>query len=552
MPAVGSAGTPELRRALRAIRRAGRGPQVAAFFDYDGTVIGGYSASAFYEHRIRHREIGPIELARTLLARRRGIHSDQEFGAFLELSLAAWAGREEQELEALGEALFKHAIASRLHLEVWRLAQEHQGMGHTLVLASSATRFQVEPMARELGADHVLCTPVEVLDGVATGRAGGEPLWGQAKARAVRELAAERGLDLGRAFAYSNGTEDIEFLAAVGKPTAVQPEGPLNAEAKRRGWPVLECASRGGRPGLRDLARTGAFYGAFAGAALTGAGAGLLNRSRSTMVEITGGVGADVGLSLAGIRVEVVRGSENLWSARPCVFVFNHQSKLDPIVLMKLLRGGFTGVAKAEAKKVPGFGQLFQLAGVAFVERSDSRQARRALEPAVAKLRDEGISLVIAPEGTRSATPRLGPFKKGPFHIAIQAQVPVVPIVLRNVGEVMWRGAQVLSPGTVEVAVLPAVDTSGWGAETIDDHVAEVRGMFSSTLSAWPGEDGSRPPGKRAAPRRPAASSKAASAPTAKPRAKGKQRSPRAGSARSSPSQAGGRRQAAQRAGGGS
>src|SRR5439155_6842232 len=184
--------------------------------------------------------------------------------------------------------------------------QEHQAMGHTLVLASSATRFQVEPMARELGADDVLCTPVEVLDGVATGRAGGEPLWGQAKARAVRELAAERGLDLGRAFAYSNGTEDIKFLAAVGKPTAVQPEGPLNAEAKRRGWPVLECASRGGRPGLRDLARTGAFYGAFAGAALTGAGAGLLNRSRSTMVEITGGVGADVGLSLAGIRVEVV------------------------------------------------------------------------------------------------------------------------------------------------------------------------------------------------------------------------------------------------------
>jgi putative phosphoserine phosphatase/1-acylglycerol-3-phosphate O-acyltransferase len=541
MAAATSAGTPELRRALRAIKRAGRGPQVAAFFDYDGTVIDGYSASAFYEHRIRHREIGPIELARTLLARRRGIHTSEEFGSFLELSLASWEGRDEHELEELGEALFKHAIASRLHLEVWRLVEEHKAMGHTLVLASSATRFQVEPMARELGADVVLCTPLEVVDGRLTGRVGGEPLWSEGKARAVRALAAERGLDLGRAFAYSNGAEDIEFLEAVGKPTAVQPEDELRAEAERRGWPVLDCASRGGRPGLRDLARTGAFYGAFAGAALTGTGAGLLNRSRSTMVEITGGVGADVGLSLAGVRVEVVSGSENLWAARPCVFVFNHQSKLDPIVLMKLLRGGFTGVAKAEAKKVPGFGQLFQLAGVAFIERSDSRQARRALEPAVAKLRDEGISLVIAPEGTRSATPRLGPFKKGPFHIAMQAQVPMVPIVLRNVGEVMWRGAQLLSPGTIEVAVLPAVDTTAWSADTIDDHVAEVREMFLDTLSAWPGEgaDGRE---MRPSRRRPAA----------RPRAKSKRSSGRGGVERSAPSSAGGRRQAARRAGGGS
>lgn len=181
-------------------------------------------------------------------------------------------------------------------------------------------------------------------------------------------------------------------------------------------------------------------------------------------------------------------GPEHLWDSRPCVFVFNHQSKLDPIVLVKLLRSGFTGIAKAEAKKVPGFGQFFQLAGVAFVERGDMRQARRALEPAVAKVRDEGISLVIAPEGTRSPTPRLGRFKKGAFHIAMQAGAPMVPIVLRNVGEVMWRGAQTLSPGTVEVAALPALDTSGWRRETIDEHVSEVRELFLRTLADWPGD----------------------------------------------------------------
>jgi putative phosphoserine phosphatase/1-acylglycerol-3-phosphate O-acyltransferase len=96
------------------------------------------------------------------------------------------------------------------------------------------------------------------------------------------------------------------------------------------------------------------------------------------------------------------------------------------------------------------------------------------------------MSLVIAPEGTRSPTPRLGRFKKGAFHIAMQAEVPMVPVVLRNVGEVMWRGAQILSPGTVEVAVLPPIDTSEWRRETIGEHVAQVRELFVATLADWP------------------------------------------------------------------
>jgi putative phosphoserine phosphatase/1-acylglycerol-3-phosphate O-acyltransferase len=165
------------------------------------------------------------------------------------------------------------------------------------------------------------------------------------------------------------------------------------------------------------------------------------------------------------------------------VFVFNHQSKLDPIVMMKLLRGGFTGVAKKEAANVPGFGQFFRLAGVAFIDRGNTTQARKALEPAVAKVRDEGLSLVIAPEGTRSPAPRLGAFKKGAFHIAQQAGVPIVPIVLRNVGDVMWRGAQTIRPGTVEVAALDPIDSEGWDVAELTVHVRE---LFVETLANFP------------------------------------------------------------------
>ena len=471
---------------LEAIHGASQGSHVAAFFDYDGTVISGFSARAFYEHRFRHFEIGLPELLRTAVAAARGISSEEDFAEFLGISLAAWGGRPVEELEELGESLFRHSIASRLHLEAWELAAAHRAMGHTVVLASSATRFQVEPMARELDATHILCTPVEVVDGVLTGRTAGAPLWAGGKARAVQELAADEGLDLDASFAYSNGAEDVAFLDSVGHPVAVEPEAGLARVAAARGWPVVRCVPRGGRPGVREIARTVGFYGAFAGAAGVGGSLGLLNRSRDTLLEITGGIGADVGLALTGVKLNVVSGREHLWSARPCVFVFNHQSKLDPIVLMKLLRGGFTGVAKAEAKNVPGFGQFFQLAGVAFVERGNTSQARRALEPAVAKVREERLSLVIAPEGTRSPTPRLGRFKKGPFHIAMQAEVPMVPIVLRNVGEVMWRGAQVIRPGTVDIVVKPPIDTGEWSPETIVDHVAEVRELFVETLAAWP------------------------------------------------------------------
>jgi putative phosphoserine phosphatase/1-acylglycerol-3-phosphate O-acyltransferase len=155
---------------------------------------------------------------------------------------------------------------------------------------------------------------------------------------------------------------------------------------------------------------------------------------------------------------------------------------------MKLVRSGFTAVGKAEAKRIPLLGPLAQLAGVAFVERGNTTQARAALAPAVDKIRDERLSLVIAPEGTRSATPRLGPFKKGAFHIARQAGVPVVPIVIRNAGEVMWRGAQTLRPGRVEVAVLAPVPTTGWTPGSVGRHAEEVRELFVETLANWPGD----------------------------------------------------------------
>ena len=134
---------------------------------------------------------------------------------------------------------------------------------------------------------------------------------------------------------------------------------------------------------------------------------------------------------------------------------------------------------------MPLVGKLFDLAGVAFVDRSDSSKAISGLETAVATLR-AGTSVIIAPEGTRSMTPRLGPFKKGAFHLAAQAGVPIVPIVIRNAGEIMWRNANVAQEGRIEVAVLPPIPTRGWTKADIDAAVVRVRELYLKMLDNWP------------------------------------------------------------------
>jgi HAD superfamily hydrolase (TIGR01490 family) len=460
-----------------------RGARVGAFFDFDGTVIDGYSLAAFARHHMRSFQVAPADLGRMLLTGLRGVTSEQDFERFTELGMRVWAGRSEDELAELGERLWVQGIAGAMYPEAWRLVEAHQRAGHTVVLASSATRFQVEPAARAMGVEHIIVSPVEIVNGICTGRPGGPLLWRAGKAEAVRAFAAGHDIDLPESYAYSNGDEDVPFLRAVGRARAVNPGRGLAMAARHYGWPVARFRSRG-RPGAADIARTAAgltgLLGGFAAGLVLGAPTG----SRREAVDLGITLAGELGSVLAGVRLDVT-GPEHL-ATRPAVFLFNHQSQLDVLILAKLLRGGFTGVAKKELASAPGFGLVFRLADVAFVDRGNTAQALEALEPAVRKLRG-GISLVIAPEGTRSATPALGPFKKGAFHVAMQAGVPVVPIVIRNSGELMWRNASTIRAGSVQIAVLPPIPTIGWTAADLDKHVQEVRRQYLGTLADWPG-----------------------------------------------------------------
>jgi putative phosphoserine phosphatase / 1-acylglycerol-3-phosphate O-acyltransferase len=473
-----------LQQRLDEVYAGPEGPAIGAFFDFDGTLIHGFSAVDFYLDRIRRGNVGPVEGLQTIALALRGITTEEDFERFVGVGLGTFKGRTEEEILAVGDRVFRGSVASRVFPEAWQLVEAHQRMGHTVVLASSATRFQIQPAADVLGIRHVLYTQLGVDEqGTLTGKPGGKTLWRAGKAAAVSEFAEAHGIDLPESYGYSNGDEDIPFLEQVGHPAATTSEPKLRAHAVENGWPVLDFRPRG-VPGLSDLLRSGAAIGGLTTGMVTGAVFGLLNRSRQKAVDTMSTLSAEFSLGLAGIQVEV-QGEEHLWSHRPAVFIFNHQSQLDLVLSGYLLRHGYTGVAKQELKRDPLVGLPFRFAGVAFVDRKGGKDPRKALAPAVAKLR-EGISIAIAPEGTRSLTPTLGPFKTGAFYLAREAGVPIVPIIIRNAGELMWRDSYTLKPGTVQVVVKPPIDVSQWSSAEMREHVADVRQMYADTIARWP------------------------------------------------------------------
>jgi len=471
-------------RVLDEIAAGPGGPRVGAFFDFDGTLIAGYSAAIIAQEQLRRLEVSPVEVVDLLRAWLDvGLRRAEE-ETIVATAVRSFAGRDEATVAEASERLFVKRIAGSVYPEARELVRAHQKQGHTVAIASSATRYQVGPLAGDLGIEHVLCTELEVVSGTLTGRVKGSILWGRGKAEAVRRFASRRRLDLSRSHGYGNGDEDVRFLELVGRPHPVNPGRGLAQVAGEKGWPVLRLHSRG-RPDAVLLARNAATLSGVGAVTLTGLGIGLLlNRDRRQAFNLITSLGPDLVLALAGVDVEV-SGEEHLWSHRPAVFLFNHQSYLDAIVVARLVRQDFTGVAKKELAQTPLFAAIGWLGNVAYVDRGDSAQARHALGPVVEKLR-EGVSVVIAPEGTRSATHRLGPFKKGAFHVAIEAGVPIVPIVLRNTGDLLWKESFVVRPGKVDVTVLPPISVDGWKAHELERRVAEVRQLYVDTLASWP------------------------------------------------------------------
>jgi putative phosphoserine phosphatase/1-acylglycerol-3-phosphate O-acyltransferase len=257
---------------------------------------------------------------------------------------------------------------------------------------------------------------------------------------------------------------------------------------------------------VRSVAATGSLVTSF----VAGLPVLALTGSRRQSQNFSFSLFADTASALIGLELDVT-GEKNLWASRPAVFVFNHQSKTDVVIAARLLRRDIAGVGKQEIKtETPILGKVLELGGVVFIDRANASSAIDAMTPLIDAMRNEGKSVVVAPEGTRTIGPRLAPFKKGAFHIAMQAGVPIVPIVIHNAGDVAPKGDFVFRPATVKVDVLAPVNTSTWRKETIDEHVREVRNLFARTLGQ-PEEKPARKKAvrKKASPAKPGATAKA-------------------------------------------
>jgi putative phosphoserine phosphatase/1-acylglycerol-3-phosphate O-acyltransferase len=351
-----------------------------------------------------------------------------------------------------------------------------------VAVVSSALRYQIEPLARDLGIEHIMCTRLDICDdGTINGSVTHPSCYGVGKAIAGRDFATARKLDLAQSFFYTDSEEDLPLLDLVGRPRPINPSRALRTIAAKRGWPARRFTSRG-TPTQNEIIRTALAVGSALPAFLLSLPAALLARSWRAGINLAVSTWGEVATSLAGIDVQV-RGEQFLWSHRPAVFIFNHQSAVETLLLCKLLRRDFVGIAKQELRRNLILGPMFAAGGAIFVDRFNHDSAVKALEPAVDALR-RGLSIVIAPEGTRSATPRLGPFKKGAFHLAMAAKVPIVPIVFRNTLDVLPKHGIVLRPATVEVVVHKPITTATWKRKDLDRHIGEVHRLFEHTLDA--------------------------------------------------------------------
>ncbi len=467
----------------REVDQMPEGPETVAFFDLDGTLLAGFTVTSMMRERILSGQLKPQQaLVQFVSFIGQGFRS-RDFPAMLKAATRTLAGVEESSFVRLGRETFRKHVSGAIYPESRALVRAHQRRGHTVVVLSSATPYQVRPVADELEIEHVLCTRFEVEDGKFTGRLVEPITYGVGKLEAAREFTKARGLSLARSFFYTDGSEDVPLLENVGYPRPLNPDDGLEETAKAQGWPIRRFRSRG-LPGVREILGTGLTWGAFFSSAAASLPVLLLNRSRRDAANLAMSTFGDFASALAGLDLQI-DGEEHLWSHRPAVFVFNHQSAADTVILARLLRRDFTGIAKKELRSNPLIGPLLWATETVFVDRADTARAIEAMRPAVETLKN-GLSIVLAPEGTRSVGDRLGPFKKGAFHLAMQAGVPMVPIVIHNATDALPKSGIFIRPSMVKIEVLPPVPTDDWAPETIDQHVRAVRRMFLKALDQLP------------------------------------------------------------------
>ena len=266
------------------------------------------------------------------------------FSDFVTQSAEFMKGQTEEDLKKQGEIVFKKAVAGSIYPEARALIAAHQAMGHQVAIVSSATKHQIAPAAKELDIKHIMCTELVMENGEFTGEVVHPTCFGQGKKTAAIDFCKKYKGNMDISFFYTDSDDDLPLVDAVGNPRVVNPNKVLARLGRKHKWPICNFEDRG-RPSLTDIAKMGSVYTmlptAIAAAlpiwALTG------NKRRALNTAFT--FWSDYASALTGLTYDI-DGEEHLWEARPAVFIFNHQSAADTVIIGKLLKEDFTGIGK--------------------------------------------------------------------------------------------------------------------------------------------------------------------------------------------------------------
>jgi HAD superfamily hydrolase (TIGR01490 family) len=219
-------------------------PREAAFFDLDKTLLPGAALFPLAREMYRQGVFTNRDIARIatdqILYRLSGKEDKERMRRAREATLGAVKGRAQADVQAMGRLVVERELLPRFYPQAVELMNRHKRAGREVYISSSSPEDFLSILADEFGVDGVIGTRAEVADGVYTGRLLGELANREEKARRVKELADERGIDLLRSYAFSDSINDLPLLQLVGNPVAMNPDRALKQIARTNGWQIID------------------------------------------------------------------------------------------------------------------------------------------------------------------------------------------------------------------------------------------------------------------------------------------------------------------------